>query len=125
MKNVAKLEPKSALHIKIRNGKAIAMGPGKADLLAAIRLHGSISAAAKHMSMSYRRAWQLVDVMNTCFKAPLVSSMAGGQHGGGAQLTPFGEQVLTHYHAIQTKANLAASAELAFMMDSFSEADTS
>ncbi|MGH8717510.1 MAG: winged helix-turn-helix domain-containing protein, partial [Burkholderiales bacterium] len=37
-----------------------AMGPGKADLLEAIERHGSISAAAREMGMSYRRAWMLV-----------------------------------------------------------------
>lgn len=42
------------------------MGPGKADLLDAIAAQGSISAAAKAMGMSYRRAWMLVDTMNRC-----------------------------------------------------------
>ena len=66
------------------------MGPGKADLLDAIRQTGSISASAKLMKMSYRRAWELVDVMNRCFDLPLVQTSPGGAHGGGAQLTELG-----------------------------------
>ena len=73
------------------------MGPGKADLLEAIRVHGSISAAARAMGMSYRRAWLLVDTMNRCWRAPLVATVPGSAHGGGARVTEWGERVLVHY----------------------------
>src|SRR3546814_15747755 len=53
-------------------GDEIAMGPGKADLLEAISAQGSISAAGRALGMSYRRTWLFVDVMNRCFRAPLV-----------------------------------------------------
>lgn len=79
----------------------IAFGPGKADLLDAIRATGSISGAGKHMGMSYRRAWLLVDSMNRCFQKPLVDTAKGGANGGGTQLTELGEQVLQHYRALQ------------------------
>lgn len=82
------------------------MGPGKADLLDAIRQHGSISAAARAMGMSYRRAWLLVDVMNRCWQKPLVATAPGHSRGGGAQVTPSGEQVLARYRTLQ--ANLRA-----------------
>jgi hypothetical protein len=36
------------------------IGPGKAQLLASIRDTGSISAAARDMGMSYKRAWLLL-----------------------------------------------------------------
>src|SRR3546814_17276525 len=62
-------------------GDEIAMGPGKADLLEAISAQGSISAAGRALGMSYRRTWLLVDVMNRCFRAPLVETAAGGSHG--------------------------------------------
>jgi molybdate transport system regulatory protein len=109
------------LHIRIRQGKTILMGPGKAELLLAIQACGSISAAAKQMKMSYKRAWQLVDVMNTSFKSALVSSVAGGQHGGGAQLTSLGEAVLAHYQKLQTKANEATELELQFIRDNLAQ----
>jgi molybdate transport system regulatory protein len=62
----------------------VAIGPGKADLLDAVGATGSISAAARRMGMSYKRAWLLVDTMNRCFRAPLVAAAKGGQAGGSA-----------------------------------------
>jgi molybdate transport system regulatory protein len=72
-----------ALRLRIRRGEAIAMGPGKAALLEAIDAHGSISAAARSIGMSYRRAWLLVEEMNACFAAPLVET----RPGAGAMLS--------------------------------------
>lgn len=105
------------LQLKIRQGSTIVMGPGKLDLLRAIQVAGSISAAAKQMQMSYKRAWQLVDTMNSRFKTPLVISVAGGQHGGGAQLTPLGEAVILHFQNLQIKANAASQDEMRFICD--------
>ena len=58
--------------IQLYCGDEIAMGPGKADLLDAIRTCGSISAASRSLGMSYRRTWLLVDAMNRCWSQPLV-----------------------------------------------------
>jgi molybdate transport system regulatory protein len=104
----------SAVHIKIQipQGDNIAFGPGKADLLDAINRHGSISAAAKSMHMSYKRAWELVAVMNGSFKQPLVSTSVGGSHGGGAALTEFGLEVLQRYRALVAKSADSISAEI-------------
>ncbi len=87
--------------IRLMKGDAIAMGPGKAELLAAIAATGSIAAAGRHMNMSYRRAWLLVETMNQSFSEPLVLSAKGGKHGGGAHLSPLGEQILTLYRQMQ------------------------
>src|SRR5262245_51951667 len=89
-KNASRLKPQ----IRIMFRKAIAMGPGKADLLRAIAETGSISAAARRMEMSYRRAWLLVDTMNQAFQTPLVETATGGSHGGGARVTEFGKEIL-------------------------------
>lgn len=91
----------------------IALGPGKADLLETIGATGSISAAARGLGMSYKRAWLLVDTMNHCFRAPLVESAKGGSAGGGAQLTPLGAEVLRRYRAMERRAMRGASADLA------------
>ena len=92
------------LKLRLLRDDDIAMGPGKADLLDAIAQTGSISAAARAMSMSYRRAWLLVDVMNRSFSAPLVRSAAGGIQGGGASVTEAGQQVLQHFRAMEAAA---------------------
>lgn len=91
--------PRTQLRIMLND--EIAFGPGKADLLDAIRKTGSISAAGKQMGMSYRRAWLLVDAMNRCFQKPLVDTAKGGTNGGGTQLTDAGVQVLDHYRGLQ------------------------
>ena len=69
------------------------LGRGKMELLEHIRETGSISAAGRAMDMSYRRAWLLVSDMNRMFSEPVVESQRGGQKGGGAALTPFGEEL--------------------------------
>lgn len=100
------------LKIHIPHGNESAIGSGKADLLEAIQRTGSISAAAREMGMSYRRAWDLVDTMNRCFLQPLVQTATGGSHGGGAQVTVFGLEVLRKYRDLENKANASVCSEI-------------
>ena len=104
----------TAKNIKIHLpfGQLSAIGPGKADLLEAIASTGSISAGARRLGMSYKRAWDLVDTMNRSFSQPLIATAAGGSHGGGAQVTEFGYEVLRRYREIEVKATQAVSVEL-------------
>ena len=99
--------------IRILFGAATALGPGKADLLEAIADTGSISAAARRMGMSYRRAWNLVDSMNREFTLPLVQAAAGGKRGGGTEITETGEQILKRYREIEVKATGSVKREIA------------
>ena len=92
------------------------MGPGKADLLEAIDRAGSISGAARDMGMSYKRAWDLVETMNRCFRQPLVATATGGSHGGGAHVTDFGHDVLRRYRDMECKANDCVTEELRELM---------
>src|SRR5258707_2952400 len=73
--------------IRILIGAIVAIGPGRADLLGAITRTGSISAAAREMKMSYRRAWLLVEAMNSAFRRPLVETLTGGDRRGGGAVT--------------------------------------
>jgi molybdate transport system regulatory protein len=92
-------------------GDKIAMGPGKAALLQAIDSQGSISAAARLMGMSYRRAWMLADMMNHCFRTPLIETQSGGGKGAGAQLTPQGHAILAAYQSFCCNIENAKSQE--------------
>ena len=85
----------------------IALGPGKADLLDAIAAHGSISAAARALGLSYRRAWLMVDAMNRLFAEPPVQTARGGP--GGASLTPAGRALLADYRALQQAMETATA----------------
>lgn len=96
------------LKIQIASGDALAMGPGKADLLEAIIAEGSISGAGRALGMSYRRAWLLVDEMNRCFDPVLVETMKGGGRERGAKVSATGLAVLDAYREMERDAAAAA-----------------
>ena len=103
--------------LRITKGDEIAVGPGKVALLEAIASNGSITAGAKRLGMSYRRAWLLVDTMNRCFKSAVVEAEAGGKRGGGASLTPLGLEVVQRYRRIEAAAAKAGAADLRAFVD--------
>jgi molybdate transport system regulatory protein len=103
-------QPVIRIRLVLRDG--IALGPGKADLLAAIDERGSIAAAGRSMGMSYQRAWSLVDELNHCFRAPLVEVSRGGADRGGARLTAVGRDVLATYRTVEKKAAATCASEL-------------
>ena len=107
------MKPKVQFRLRVVREDTIAIGPGKVALLEAISESGSISAAAREMGMSYRRAWLLVDELNKALVSPAVSTAAGGARGGGAVLTPVGMEIVQRYRAIENTARLAASKEIA------------
>ncbi len=92
------------LKLQVACGDALAIGPGKADLLAAIGTAGSISGAARALGMSYRRAWLLVDEMNRCFDPPVVETLRGGGVERGARITETGLAVLDAYREMERDA---------------------
>lgn len=83
-----------------KNGSAF-LAPARVDLLEAIGAHGSISAAAKAVGLSYKAAWDAVDAMNNQSPKALVSRSVGGSHGGGTQLTDYGRRVLSLVRRIE------------------------
>jgi molybdate transport system regulatory protein len=105
--------PRLSIRIDLASGKRI--GPGKIALLEAIRSTGSISAGARALGMSYRRAWLLVEEINNALREPAVTAETGGRSGGGAALTPVGERVIGLYRAIETHARTAAGGEFRAM----------
>lgn len=79
-----------------------AVGPGKIALLEHIDSSGSLSEAARKLKMSYRRAWLLLDDLNTSFQQPVAQMSVGGRGGGGASLTPFGAELVASYRAFES-----------------------
>ena len=109
-------EPKARFRLRVTAGDMIAIGPGKIDLLEAIAETQSITAAAKSLGMSYRRAWILVDQLNACLRQPAVASAQGGEHGGGSRLTPVGENLVARYRRIETRAGEACADDVAALL---------
>jgi len=101
--------PRLSIRLDLASGERI--GPGKIALLEAIRSTGSISAAARQIGMSYRRAWLLVEEINGSLQGPAVTAATGGRRGGGAVLTPIGKQIVEIYRAIESHADSSARAE--------------
>lgn len=88
------------VRVWVERGGEKVLGPGRVQLLSLIDQHHSISAAAKQMNMSYRRAWSLVRDMNEVAGEPLVEVTTGGPGGGGATLTPRGKEAVAYYQRL-------------------------
>jgi molybdate transport system regulatory protein len=91
------------------------LGPGKVALLEAIEATGSITAAAKALGMSYRRAWVLLEETNALFTSPVTDTAQGGRQGGGAALTSFGREVVARYRALEDALQRAARSDVRFL----------
>jgi len=123
--NTADEADKLRLRLRIYQEHEIAFGPGKADLLEEIQKTGSISQAAKQLNMSYRRAWLLVDTMNRCFSEPLVTTQTGGNHGGGAQVSAMGLNVLRLFREMEHTAVAAVMPQYGQLTALMQQAETS
>jgi molybdate transport system regulatory protein len=85
------------------------VGPGKIALLEQIERCGSLSQAARKLNMSYRRAWQLLESLNSSFVEPVALTSKGGRGGGGAKLTLLGERLIHVYRAFDVKIKARAA----------------
>ncbi len=101
--------PRLSIRLDLPSGDRI--GPGKIALLKAIQSTGSISAGARQIGMSYRRAWLLVEEINAAFQSPAVAAAPGGAQGGGAVVTAVGEQIIEIYRSIEVSAGTTAKVE--------------
>jgi molybdate transport system regulatory protein len=101
------------LVVRIDLGTGVRIGWGKIVLLEAIDREGSISAGARAVGMSYRRAWLLVEETNAQLRAPAVATNVGGKSGGGAGLTEAGRALIAAYRTIEAKARESCADELA------------
>jgi molybdate transport system regulatory protein len=95
--------PRPVIRFRIDFSAQSNVGPGKIGLLEAISASGSLSQAARAMGMSYRRAWLLLESLNTSFQDPPTVATRGGKGGGGVQLTPFGDELVKTYRALEAQ----------------------
>ena len=111
-KKAPAVRPVARFRLRVTAGDAIFVGPGKISLLEAIRDTRSITAAAKSIGMSYRRAWVLVDELNRSLASAAVTSATGGEHGGGSTLTALGHELVGVYRRIEATATRACAKDL-------------
>src|ERR1700761_968010 len=91
-----------SVSFRVDFGPGCAIGPGKVALLEHISRTGSLSEAARRLKMSYRRAWLLLEDLNTSFQQPVARMSVGGKGGGGASLTDFGKDLVAAYRELET-----------------------
>lgn len=102
-----------SVRIRIDFGEDCAVGPGKVALLEAIGRSGSLSQAARELDMSYRRAWLLLESLNTSFRQPVADLSRGGAGGGGAIVTAFGTSLIEAFRSFEADCGARASRWLA------------
>jgi molybdate transport system regulatory protein len=101
--------PTPAVRFRVDFGPDRAVGPGKIALLEHIAAGGSLSQAARDLNMSYRRAWQLLDSLNGCFRERVARTAKGGRGGGGATLTDFGAKLVAVYREFDAEIQQRAA----------------
>ena len=101
--------PAPTVRFRVDFGREGAIGPGKIALLEEIGRGGSLSQAARELGMSYRRAWQLLDSLNHCFRERVALTAKGGRRGGGATLTAFGRQLIRTYRDFDAEVQARAA----------------
>jgi molybdate transport system regulatory protein len=104
---------KPQAHIRVDFSESVSIGPGKIGLLEQIERCGSLSAAARELKMSYRRAWLLLTNVNTSFSEPAAELSVGGIEGGGARLTAFGRKLVAEYRDFQGRVDALAQKSFA------------
>lgn len=89
--------------LMVQRDGSLRMGADRVRLLEAIHAHGSISAAARAVGLSYKAAWEAVNTMNNLFGLPLVTASPGGRSGGGATVTAAGLQVIAAFTMVEAE----------------------
>ncbi len=72
-------------------------------LLEAIAEHGSITAAAKALGISYRSAWDAVNTINNLSDPPLLERRPGGPRGGETLLTRQGQNLIDAFRRMEAE----------------------
>lgn len=100
------------VRIRLDIAPACAVGPGKIALLEAVGKAGSLSVAARELGMSYRRAWMLLDDLNTAFEEPMATTAVGGMRGGGATVTARGHELIREFRALERAVTRLAARQM-------------
>ena len=97
----------------IERNDRVVLSRWRVQLLQAIETTGSISAAAEQMGIQYRLAWERLQEMEEGLGIPLVERHVGGVHGGGASLTPAGQDLILRFNTFAAAMDDALRREFA------------
>ena len=78
-------------------------GPGRVELLELIDQTGSLNQAAKEMRMSYKKAWDMITMLNKQAKQPVVILQTGGEKGGGARITDEAKELIAYHRLLRKR----------------------
>jgi len=95
-----KYNVRTKIWIEDDDGKVV-FGSGRFRILEAVVEHGSLSAAAKALGMSYRAVWGKIKATEDRLGRQLLQKQSGGASGGGSELTPFAKNLLKSYGKLQ------------------------
>ena len=83
------------------DGKPL-IGKGGAEILDQIEKEKSLSNASRKLGMSYRYVWSYIRGLEKSLSKPIVETYRGGKSGGGgARLTPLGNDLLEEYRRLE------------------------
>lgn len=109
------------IKIRIQIGKNFYLGPGKILLLETIIKKGSITASAKELGMSYRKAWNLVREINEASITKIINTTTGGKGTGGATISKNGLAFIKSFRKIEKKVLLTAKKEKEYLNKNIKE----
>ncbi|MCM2264776.1 MAG: winged helix-turn-helix domain-containing protein [Desulfuromonadales bacterium] len=81
------------------------LGDGRYRLLRAVERGGSISAAARELGISYRKAWAQLAAMEAHAPFPLLERRTGGKAGGATVLTDETLRLLAAFGTLREAVN--------------------
>jgi len=81
----------------------IFLGPGRVELMQYIENTGSINKAARQMGMSYKKAWEMINELNTQAATPFVITQTGGEKGGGSVITDEAKELITYHKQLRKR----------------------
>jgi molybdate transport system regulatory protein len=99
------------INLWIERNERVVLSQWRVQLLEAIAATGSISAAADRLGVQYRLAWQRLEEMEEGLGLRLLERHVGGAHGGGATLTPTGQDLIDRFHRFASALDAALQSE--------------
>lgn len=88
------------------------VGRERIAMLEAAAAQGSITKAAKVLGLSYKTVWDGINAINNLLPQPALIARAGGEGGGGAQLTEEGRKLILAFHRLEEKLSRISAALL-------------